>query len=121
MDTPRSNSTYMCPVDRRVMKGTAYCSDCKQMGINMGKRWRAPRRNDHSAWKQIQSGDYLWEHPKAYFPEPSWKLGFHPTRRVKRDKWPIIPIKMFEFRESRLNNVIREDILRRMNDLSEAP
>lgn len=78
----RSSSTYICPEDRYVVKNDPYtsyappsedpprrlhiqrsyvCPTCDKPLINMGTRWRAPKKINDKAWKRILKGDIWWD------------------------------------------------------------
>lgn len=119
MNGPGNNATYLCPVDCKVTKGNANCPECSQPMIYMGKRWRAPKLNNEAAWRRVQSGDILWELPARE--DPPRLLGWERSQKKTGSdipKWHPTPI-FYKPRKDR-NEEIREEILRRMNDLSEA-
>lgn len=76
----RSCNTYICPEHKYVAKSNAeywheyiefdkgkinasnsfLCVDCQKPLINMGTRWRAPKKRNDKAWKQISAGNIWW-------------------------------------------------------------
>jgi len=62
------NSTYLCPRDRKVMKGHSICPTCGRPAVYMGTRWRAPKLSNEAAWVRVQSGDIFWEDSKIKDP-----------------------------------------------------
>jgi hypothetical protein len=74
----RCSSTYICPEHRYVVKNDPYtsydetshkldiqrsstCPTCNKSLINMGTRWRAPRKKDNRSWSKILNGDIWWD------------------------------------------------------------
>jgi hypothetical protein len=55
------HGAYLCPVDRKVWKEGYLCPQCGKTGIQMGMKWRAPKKTDEKAWQRVQRGDFLWE------------------------------------------------------------
>ena len=107
----------LCIVDRKVWKGHGHCPQCGEPGIAMGTKWRAPKSNDEKAWKRIESGDFLWDHPNISSPGDRWTKPDIARPREKPESefvrfWPgHLNYKRRDWIEE-----IRNEILRRMND-----
>ena len=88
-----SRSTFLCIPCRRVGKDSAYCPTCGEPMLNMGSRWRPPKKNNERAWKQIEQKRYLWDEAAvaktaAKSPYQFWLMltsGRVPRRMSKRN------------------------------------
>lgn len=56
-----SNSTFACVFCRLALKSAGNCRECGAPLKNMGKHWRAPKKNNLKAWKRVASGEIWWE------------------------------------------------------------
>lgn len=56
-----SHSTYACMICRVAIKGSAGQCPGRHAMICMGKHWRAPKKNNKSAWKKLANGIRLWD------------------------------------------------------------
>lgn len=45
------------------------CPKCQTKLLDMGMRWRPPKKNNHKAWKMIANGDYWWDKKAVKVPE----------------------------------------------------
>jgi hypothetical protein len=70
-------STYICPEHRYVTKSNDYssylegsrlsiqksfnCPTCREPLIDMGTKWRAPKKKNDKAWHMIEAGFPLWD------------------------------------------------------------
>lgn len=52
--------TYACVVCRIAQKRSSHCTRGHTM-INMGRFWRAPKKNNLRAWQRVAQGDKLWD------------------------------------------------------------
>lgn len=68
----RGASTYICPEHRYVAKSAIWdfwskaensfvCPTCRKKLIDMGTRWRPPKKNNDKAWKKVLAGDIWWD------------------------------------------------------------
>lgn len=82
---------YVCVPCRVVRKDYhESCEQCRQPMTILSYKWRPPRKNNHSAWKRIEAGDWLWENPKpkasddrVYWNGRGWKVWREP-------KWSLV-------------------------------
>jgi hypothetical protein len=106
------NSTYLCPKDRKVMKGHSICPTCGLSAVGMGRSWRAPKLTNEAAWRRVQSGDYLWERPVRL--DPRRLLGRERAQKKKSSGVPKWFPRFYSVPASNWNEEIRQAILLRM-------
>lgn len=95
MQHKSSTTIYYCVECRIAQKSagwdeateTVICSRRHPMKM-AGSRWRAPKKNNHKAWKQIAAGDIWWDksaidkkNHKQYL---WWEKSLANSRRRKR-------------------------------------
>lgn len=92
-----SNSTYACLNCQFAWKTTGgLCSRCGNNMVYMGKRWRAPKSSNNSAWRKMREGFEagaewrewaLWDQPRQIIPCTSrWQLTPEDYRRMKENQ-----------------------------------
>ena len=47
--------------ERSITQNTFTCPKCSTSLLNMGKRWRPPKKTNDKAWRKIANGDYWWD------------------------------------------------------------
>lgn len=55
----RSTSNEVCIACRKNGKRLLVCSQCGEETINIGKRWRVPRKSDDRGWANILAFPYV--------------------------------------------------------------
>lgn len=85
--------TFLCVPCRRTAKltGGGTCPSCGRALLNMGTRWRPPRRSDRAAWRLLAAGEANTERGRVQpyrgqRPDPGYAFT-SPEPSPPRDRW----------------------------------
>lgn len=64
--------THLCAPCRVVDKYLYTCPRCGGSMLDMGTRWRAPKKSNKRAWARVDKGDYWWDDRALAKRAPIW-------------------------------------------------